>query len=84
MIRRSDLRGEKEFNGAVCSMNERIVWREAAWNIERSFSPVIRRVFEGGEGCTNAGTDDKSMESGVREPLLDRLPGEEGAEVGTG
>lgn len=61
-MRRKDGRGENEFSGAVAVMWALIESRELGWKSERSFRSVIRRVFDGGDGCCSGGT---SIDSGV-------------------
>lgn len=61
-MRRKDGRGENEFSGAVAVMWALMESRELGWKSERSLRSVIRRVFDGGDGCCSGGT---SIDSGV-------------------
>lgn len=66
-MRRKEGSGEKEFNRAITVIWARIASREDGWKRTRSFRSVIKRVFDGGEGCDSAGTLVKSMESEGRD-----------------
>lgn len=81
IIRCIDLRGEKEFRGAIELMCSRMVAREAAWKILGSSRRVIRRVFDGGAGDESGGRELRSMERGERERFCN-IEGEEPAEFG--
>lgn len=61
-IRRNEGRGEKELRGAMAVMRERISARDGGWKILISLSLVIRRVFDGGEGCERGGRSVRSSE----------------------
>lgn len=43
----------------------------------RSFSSVMRRVFEGGVGCESGGSLERSMDSEGRDEPFDFFEGEE-------
>lgn len=66
-MRRRDGSGEKELRGATEVIWWRIVSGEEGWKRMRSFNSVIRRVFEGGDGCESGGTREMSMEREGRE-----------------
>jgi hypothetical protein len=59
-----------------------MVAREAGWKIVVSFSWVIRRVLDGGEGWLRAGRAERSRESGDAERRCATDLGDEVAEVG--
>lgn len=61
-IRLKEGRGEKEFRGAVAVIRERMSARDAGWKSLISLSLVIRRVFDGGEGCERGGRSVRSSE----------------------
>lgn len=77
MIRRNDLSGEKEWMATMFERCVRIVASEAGWNIARSSSLVIRRVFDGGAGVERGGMEERSIESGVRGDRGDRAGDDE-------
>lgn len=78
-MRRREGSGEKEFSGATAVSWERMVSRAAGWKRCRSFSSVIRRVLEGGDGWESGGRLDKSRErDGRDEKRLIVIEGEEG------
>lgn len=66
-MRRRDGSGEKELREATEVIWLRIVSREEGWKRMRSFNSVIRRVFDGGDGCESGGTREMSMEREGRE-----------------
>lgn len=71
-MRRNDLRGEKECRGEECERRIRMLSRAAAWN-SAGDRLVMISVFERDEGLMSEGTAERSRESGVLEPLEDRL-----------
>lgn len=80
-MRRKDGSGEKEFNGAIDSICERMAAREEGWKRVRSLRSVIKRVLVGGEGVEMAGRLDRSSESEGLE-RVERIEGDEGDDCG--
>lgn len=59
-----------------------MVAREAGWKIVGSFSWVIRRVLDGGEGWVSGGRVERSRERGEAERRWETDLGEEVVEGG--
>lgn len=61
-IRLNEGRGEKELRVAMAVIRERMSARDGGWKSFISLSLVIRRVFDGGEGCERGGRSVRSSE----------------------
>lgn len=71
-IRRSEGRGEKELSGAMSFILERMVARDEGWKMCKSLRSVIKRVFDGGDGCDSGGRLDRSSDKDGLEVEEDR------------
>lgn len=74
-MRRREGSGEKELRRATVVIWVRILSRDAGWKRMRSFKSVMRRVFDGGDGCDSGGRLERSIDSegrdeGRDEPLV--------------
>lgn len=63
-MRRNEGSGENEFSGAMAWMCDLRASTEGGWKSERSWSSVMMRVFEGGDGCERDGREVRSIDSG--------------------
>jgi len=81
-MRLRDLRGEKEFSGAISLMCWRMVASEAGWKMCGSSRRVMRRVLEGGAGDESGGMEFRSKARGVCARRPDSEAGEEEVEMG--
>lgn len=80
-MRRRDGSGEKELRRATEVIWLRIASRDAGWKRMRSFRSVMRRVFEGGDGCESGGRLERSMDSEGREGREELFGFDEGEET---
>lgn len=62
IMREKDLRGAQVWMGAEVLIRSLIVWRLSGRKISLSLRFVMRRVLEGGVGCTRGGRLERSRE----------------------
>lgn len=82
MIRRKERRGAKEFKGFCEDTSALILSRAGAWKREGLLRFVMSSVFDGGDGCINAGREEKSSDSGELSPRRFNVPFTFGGNVG--